>query len=118
MGDFCFVISRLKAAAERRSSAEFAGGFDEDDDDEEDDTDLTDAQKLHKKEFQNRRKAHYNEFEAVRLARKLIEEEDEDEDDDGGKETSKAAPNQTMDVEETSGSPKGDADAGGSSSAK
>lgn len=34
-------------------------------------------------EFQNRRKLHYNEFEAVKLARKLIEEdEDEDEDDD------------------------------------
>lgn len=35
-------------------------------------------------EFQNRRKLHYNEFEAVKLARKLIEEdeeEDEDEDD-------------------------------------
>lgn len=36
-------------------------------------------------EFQNRRKLHYNEFEAVKLARKLIEE-DEDEDDDDGAE--------------------------------
>lgn len=30
-------------------------------------------------EFEKRRKMHYREFEAVRLARKLIEEEDEDD---------------------------------------
>lgn len=39
-------------------------------------------------EFQRRRKAHYNEFEAVRLARKLIEEEDDvDEDANDGNES-------------------------------
>lgn len=35
-------------------------------------------------EFEKRRKLHYNEFEAIKLARKLIEEED-DEEDDGSK---------------------------------
>lgn len=35
-------------------------------------------------EFEKRRKMHYNEFEAIKLARKLIEEED-DEEDDGSK---------------------------------
>lgn len=38
-------------------------------------------------EFEKRRKAHYNEFEAVRLARKLIEEEDDDDEDDNNVET-------------------------------
>lgn len=36
----------------------------------------------HRQEFEKRRKAHYKEFEAVQMARKLIEEEDEDEGDD------------------------------------
>lgn len=42
-------------------------------------------------EFEKRRKAHYNEFEAIKLARKLIEEDDEDDDDEG--ETSKSVEN-------------------------
>lgn len=42
-------------------------------------------------EFEKRRKAHYNEFEAIKLARKLIEEDDEEDDDEG--ETSKSADN-------------------------
>lgn len=42
-------------------------------------------------EFEKRRKAHYNEFEAIKLARKLIEEDDEEDDDEG--ETSKSAEN-------------------------
>lgn len=50
-------------------------------------------------EFEKRRKAHYNEYEAVRLARKLIqeehlEEEDDKEDElggeDGGDESNKS----------------------------
>lgn len=35
-----------------------------------------------RREFERRRKAHYREFEAVKLARKLIQEEDDDDDDD------------------------------------
>lgn len=34
-------------------------------------------------EFEKRRKLHYREFEAVKLARKLIEEEDDDEEGNG-----------------------------------
>lgn len=36
----------------------------------------------HREKFEKRRKAHYNEFEEIQRARKLIEEEDEDDDDD------------------------------------
>lgn len=34
-----------------------------------------------RKEFEKRRKAHYNEFEAVRQARLLMKDEDDDDDD-------------------------------------
>ncbi|XP_075164331.1 protein phosphatase inhibitor-2 [Haematobia irritans] len=42
----------------------------------------TPEEKARRIEFEQRRKAHYKEFEAVKLARKLIEEEDDDDDDD------------------------------------
>lgn len=74
---------------------------------EEEEEDLTDEQKQRKVEFERRRKAHYNEFEAIKLARKLIEEEDED---DGDNDASKSLENsrtsddspdkQQMEVEE------------------
>lgn len=35
-----------------------------------------------KREFEMKRKAHYNEYYAVKLARKLLEEEEEDDDED------------------------------------
>lgn len=55
----------------------------EDSDEEEDaDEDLTPEQRVVKREFENKRKKHYNEFYAVKLARKLLEEEEDDEDDD------------------------------------
>lgn len=37
---------------------------------------------VHRQDFEKRRKQHYKEFEAVKMARKLIEEEDEEEGDD------------------------------------
>lgn len=52
-------------------------------------------------EFELRRKKHYNEFEAIKLARKLIEEdEEEDETGNDGEGTSKT----TNDAGEASGS--------------
>lgn len=62
---------------------------------EEEEEELTEEQKKRKIEFERRRKEHYNEFEAVRLARKLIEEDEDDEDDnvetDGAANSSTAA---------------------------
>lgn len=45
--------------------------------DESDDETLTKEERIKKKEFEFKRKLHYNEFAAVKLARKLLEEEDE-----------------------------------------
>lgn len=79
----------------------------DEDSSDEDDALLSDEQKQHKLEFERRRKAHYNEFEAIKLARKLIEEEDEDDgDNDATKslETSRTSDEslekQQMEVEE------------------
>uniref|UniRef100_A0A182NJI1 Protein phosphatase inhibitor 2 n=1 Tax=Anopheles dirus TaxID=7168 RepID=A0A182NJI1_9DIPT len=112
------LAERLRVAADARSDAVSVEDLDEDDDDDEEEEELTEEQKKRKHEFERRRKAHYNEFEAVKLARKLIEEDDE-EDDDGGDDgadndagdTNKSASNATkrqeadapvtrMDVEE------------------
>lgn len=49
---------------------------------EDEDLEMTDDQKASRVEFEKRRKLHYNEFEAIKMARKLIEEDDDDEIDD------------------------------------
>nr|XP_022906853.1 protein phosphatase inhibitor 2 [Onthophagus taurus] len=54
----------------------------DDDDDDESDEDLTPEELEKRKEFESKRKMHYNEFYAVKLARKLLEEEEEDDEDD------------------------------------
>ncbi|XP_055378776.1 protein phosphatase inhibitor 2 [Condylostylus longicornis] len=64
-----------EAANTRTSSFEVEESSDED-------LNETEEEKVRRIEFEKRRKAHYNEFAAVRLARKLIEEEDDDDDDD------------------------------------
>lgn len=47
---------------------------------EDEDLQETDEEKSKRVEFEKRRKLHYNEASAIKLARKLIEEEIEDED--------------------------------------
>ncbi|XP_041771314.1 protein phosphatase inhibitor 2 isoform X3 [Anopheles merus] len=84
------LAERLRAA-DARSDAVSEEDLDDDDDDEEEEEELTEEQKKRKQEFERRRKAHYNEFEAIKLARKLIEEDDEeDEDEDGEEQRNKA----------------------------
>lgn len=58
--------------------------------DEDSDSGLSEEQIKIKREFEQKRKKHYNEFYAVKLARKLLEEEDDEEDDDAPS-TSKTA---------------------------
>ncbi|EAT40895.1 AAEL007410-PA [Aedes aegypti] len=79
------LAEKLRVAASSKSDS--VSG---DDSSEDEDEELTEEQKQHKLEFERRRKAHYNEFEAIKLARKLIEEEDED---DGDNDASKSLEN-------------------------
>lgn len=53
-------------------------------------------------EFERRRKAHYKEFEAVKLARKLIEEElaDDDDDEDDANATTEKTKQSTAEAED------------------
>lgn len=77
--DANLLAEKLRIAASTQSPA-----FGSEDISDEENIDETPEEKVRRLEFERRRKAHYNEFEAVRLARKLIEEElgDEDEEND------------------------------------
>lgn len=69
------LAEKLRIAANTQTSS-FG---DEDESDEE--FDETPEEKVRRLEFERRRKAHYKEFEAVKLARKLIEEELDNDDE-------------------------------------
>ena len=57
--------------------------------DEEDLALLTPEERERRKSFEQKRKAHYNEFYAVKMARQLMDEnDDEDEDDNSSKQAS------------------------------
>uniref|UniRef100_T1GGU6 Protein phosphatase inhibitor 2 n=1 Tax=Megaselia scalaris TaxID=36166 RepID=T1GGU6_MEGSC len=73
--DAKLLAEKLQLAARSASIDESFHSSDDEDDEE------TPEQKAHRLEFEKRRKAHYKEFEAVKLARKLIEEEDDSDDD-------------------------------------
>ncbi|KAM7355255.1 protein phosphatase inhibitor-2 isoform 1-T2 [Cochliomyia hominivorax] len=77
------LAEKLRIAANTQTPS-FDDGEESDEEFEE-----TPEEKARRLEFERRRKAHYKEFEAVKLARKLIEEELADDDDDD--ETNEAA---------------------------
>ena len=54
-----------------------------------------------KRAFIKRRKMHYNEFQAVKLARQLIENEDDDDDDDASVTVSQSQQLETTSSEAT-----------------
>jgi len=63
----------------------------------EDDTNLTEEEKEERRLFEIKRKAHYNEFQAVKLARQLMaKEQDEEEEEESGAGPS-SAPDQPAD---------------------
>lgn len=71
------LLSKTKTTKEAFSFDEDAAGKFEDDDEmgEEDLAALTDEEKARRKDFDSKRKNHYNEYQMVKLARKLMEEE-------------------------------------------
>jgi protein phosphatase inhibitor 2 len=80
--DANLLAEKLQVASEtqRRASIHVEESSDEDDVQE------TEEEKVKRLEFEKRRKLHYNEASAIKLARKLIEEEIEDDIEGGGEE--------------------------------
>ncbi|CAO1369013.1 unnamed protein product [Diamesa serratosioi] len=80
--DANLLAEKLLVAKEtqRRASIHCEESSDEDGEPE------SEKDKEQRVEFEKRRKLHYNEFEAIKLARKLIKEESEDEDDNPNKD--------------------------------
>jgi len=72
--DANLLAEKLRKAVARSTST---------DSDDSPDEFETEEQRKHRLEFEKRRKLHYNEFEAIKLARKLIEEDDEEDDNSG-----------------------------------
>ncbi|XP_039489108.1 protein phosphatase inhibitor 2 isoform X1 [Drosophila santomea] len=72
------LVEKLRIAANTQPSIESI----EDEGSSGDDQPLSEEERQRRREFERRRKAHYREFEAVKLARKLIQEEDDDDDDE------------------------------------
>lgn len=80
--DADLLAEKLRIAANTQTS------FGDDDNFSDEEYSETSEERVRRLEFEKRRKAHYNEFEAVKIARKLIEEEllDDDDDDDDVRE--------------------------------
>jgi len=57
--------------------------------DEEEESDASPEDKEKKKHFESKRKMHYNEFQAVKLARKLMEEDEEEDEEAASGSSSK-----------------------------
>ncbi|XP_068149673.1 protein phosphatase inhibitor 2 [Drosophila tropicalis] len=83
------LVEKLRLAANTQSSQSIG-----DEGSSGDEEPLCEEERQRRREFERRRKAHYREFEAVKLARKLIQEEDDDgnDDDDGAPGTSDSRP--------------------------
>ncbi|XP_061389418.1 protein phosphatase inhibitor 2 [Musca vetustissima] len=73
------LAEKLRIAANTQTPS-----FDDEDELSDEEFEETPEEKARRLEFERRRKEHYKEFEAVKLARKLIEEEDDEDDDDDG----------------------------------
>ncbi|ODM90609.1 Protein phosphatase inhibitor 2 [Orchesella cincta] len=74
------LARKLEETAKRGQSEEEPEVEEESDDDDEEDPES----KASRMKFESKRKAHYNEYYAVKLARKLMEQEEDDDEVKGG----------------------------------
>ncbi|XP_055899279.1 protein phosphatase inhibitor 2-like isoform X2 [Biomphalaria glabrata] len=77
--DPALLAKRLEDKGETSKEKHFYGVTDDDDDDAEHENE-TEEERKKRKAFLLKRKMHYNEFQAVQLAKKLMAEEDDDDD--------------------------------------
>ncbi|XP_077293955.1 protein phosphatase inhibitor 2-like [Arctopsyche grandis] len=80
------VDARLLAAKLAASLREPPPPSPPDDSDSESERDESPEEKQQRLQFENKRKNHYNEFQAIQLARKLMEEEEEDDEGAGSRD--------------------------------
>ncbi|KAH9493085.1 Protein phosphatase inhibitor 2 [Bulinus truncatus] len=80
--DPALLAKRLEDKGESSKEKHFYGI--NDDDDESEHENETEEERQKRKAFLLKRKMHYNEFQAVQLAKKLMAEEDDDDDNGGG----------------------------------
>ncbi|KAL5007047.1 hypothetical protein ScPMuIL_015853 [Solemya velum] len=104
------IVSRLEEYSERKALQPIESS------DEEEDENETEEDRMKRRSFEQKRKLHYNEFQAIKLAKQLMEEEDEDdeigeeedevgdEEEEGGKRKRRLQTGSTDSVEsETTG---------------
>ncbi|XP_009989425.1 PREDICTED: protein phosphatase inhibitor 2 [Tauraco erythrolophus] len=97
------VLSKKLAAAAEGKGPKIIARQEESSEEEEEDEELTPEEREKKKQFEMKRKMHYNEGRNIKLARQLIAKElrGEEEDDDEDEEMQDAADVETMNTEAT-----------------
>ncbi|NXX91501.1 IPP2 inhibitor, partial [Centropus bengalensis] len=97
------VLSKKLAAAAEGKGPKIIARQEESSEEEEEDEELTPEEREKKKQFEMKRKMHYNEGQNIKLARQLIEKElrgeEEEDDDDEDEEMRDAADVETMNTE-------------------
>lgn len=94
------IANRL-AETQRPRATSFSEGDDSSEDENE-----TEEDRAKRKQFEQKRKLHYNEFQAVILAKQLMEEEEEEDEDENNEVTTKSEVIQPMEENSTSNSIK------------
>ncbi|NXA90615.1 IPP2 inhibitor, partial [Melanocharis versteri] len=97
------VLSKKLAAAAEGRGPKIIARQEESSEEEEEDEELTPEEREKKKQFEMKRKMHYNEGRNIKLARQLIAKElhGEEEEDDEDEEMRDAADVETMSTEAT-----------------
>ncbi|NWX19195.1 IPP2 inhibitor, partial [Aegotheles bennettii] len=98
------VLSKKLAAAAEGKGPKIIAQQEESSEEEEEDEELTPEEREKKKQFEMKRKMHYNEGRNIKLARQLIAKElhgEEEDDEDEDEEMHDAADVETMNTEAT-----------------